>query len=97
MLVARVKLTELSSNRPKMGFSVKGKGEAPYMEGECRMTVFDATSNARFFDYRSGDGRLCAPHPRLPYSERGHYHGPAPQRFNLSVFQDISLNQWMAL
>ena len=55
MLVARVKLTELSSNRPKMGFSVKGKGEAPYMEGECRMTVFDATCNARFFDYRSGD------------------------------------------
>ena len=29
--------------------------EGAAFEGECRMAVFDATSNARTFDYRSGD------------------------------------------
>ena len=68
-----------------------------YMEGECRMTVFDATANARTFDYRAGDVGFV---PRT----LGHYienMGTTTSRllnvFNLPKFQDISLNQWMAL
>ena len=94
MLVARVTLM-VSFNQPKVGFSVKGK--APYMEGECRMTVFDATSNARTFDYRS-DNVGYAPRAFGQHIENA---GTTTARllnvFNLPVFQDISLNQWMAL
>jgi oxalate decarboxylase len=68
-----------------------------YMEGEARMTVFDATSNARTFNYRAGDVGFV---PRT----LGHYIeniGSTPVRvinvFNHSVYEDISLNQWMAL
>jgi oxalate decarboxylase len=68
-----------------------------YMAGEARMTVFDATSNARTFDYRAGD---------VGYVPRtlGHYIenvGSTPVRvinvFNSPVYEDVSLNQWMAL
>jgi oxalate decarboxylase len=68
-----------------------------YMEGEARMTVFDATSKARTFNYRAGDVGFV---PRT----LGHYIeniGSVPIRmlnvFNGPKFQDVSLNQWMAL
>src|SRR5271166_322728 len=68
-----------------------------YMEGEARMTVFDATSNARTFNYRAGDIGFV---PRT----LGHYienTGSTPVRvinvFNSPVYEDVSLNQWMAL
>ena len=68
-----------------------------YIEGEARMTVFDATSNARTFDYRAGDVGFV---PRT----LGHYIeniGSTPVRvinvFNSPVYEDVSLNQWMAL
>ncbi len=68
-----------------------------YLEGEARMTVFDATSNARTFNYRAGDVGFV---PRT----LGHYienTGPTPVRlinvFNSPVYEDVSLNQWMAL
>jgi oxalate decarboxylase len=68
-----------------------------YLEGEARMTVFDATSKARTFNYRSGDVGFV---PRT----LGHYIeniGPATVRvinvFNRPKFEDVSLNQWMAL
>jgi oxalate decarboxylase len=68
-----------------------------YLEGEARMTVFDATSKARTFNYRGGDVGFV---PRT----MGHYIenvGSAPLRvlnvFNGPKFEDISLNQWMAL
>jgi len=68
-----------------------------YMGGEARMTVFDATNNARTFNYRAGDVGFV---PRT----LGHYienTGTTPVRvmnvFNHPVYEDISLNQWMAL
>lgn len=68
-----------------------------YLEGEARMTVFDATSKARTFNYRSGDVGFV---PRT----LGHYienTGTTTARvlnvFNKPKFKDISLNQWMAL
>ena len=68
-----------------------------YLEGEARMTVFDATSKARTFNYHSGDVGFV---PRT----MGHYIeniGSTAVRvinvFNRPKFEDISLNQWLAL
>jgi oxalate decarboxylase len=68
-----------------------------YLEGQARMTVFDATSKARTFNYTSGDVGFV---PRT----MGHYIeniGPTTLRlinvFNKPRYKDISLNNWMAL
>jgi oxalate decarboxylase len=68
-----------------------------YVEGEARMTVFDATSKARTFNYRAGDVGFV---PRT----QGHYienTGGTKVRvinvFNSKHCKEISLNQWMAL
>lgn len=68
-----------------------------YLDGEARMTVFDATSKARTFNFRAGDVGFV---PRT----MGHYIenvGSTPLRvinvFNTPKFRDLSLNQWMAL
>ncbi len=68
-----------------------------YLEGEARMTVFNATANARTFNYRAGDVGFV---PRT----LGHYIeniGSTTMRcinvFNTSKYKDISLNNWMAL
>ncbi len=68
-----------------------------YVAGQGRMTVFDATANARTFDFRAGDVGWV---PRT----LGHYienTGNEPLQvinvFNSKDYKDISLNQWMAL
>lgn len=68
-----------------------------YMQGEARMTVFDATAKARTFNYRSGDVGFV---PRTT----GHYIeniGTTTLKvisvFNTPQFSDISLRQWLAL
>ncbi|MEN7529384.1 MULTISPECIES: cupin domain-containing protein [unclassified Cupriavidus] len=68
-----------------------------YLEGEARMTVFDATSKARTFNFQAGDVGFV---PRT----MGHYIeniGTTTMRvinvFNSKHCTDISLNQWMAL
>ncbi|QFY63630.1 cupin domain-containing protein (plasmid) [Rhizobium grahamii] len=68
-----------------------------YIEGEARMTVFDATSKARTFNYRAGDVGFV---PRT----LGHYienTGTTPVKvvnvFNSRLCTDVSLNRWMAL
>ncbi len=68
-----------------------------YLEGEARMTVFDATSKARTFNYTSGDVGFV---PKT----LGHYIeniGTTTLRllnvFNSPKYKDVSLNNWMAL
>ena len=68
-----------------------------YLEGEARMTVFDATNKARTFNYSAGDVGFV---PRT----LGHYienTGSTTVRvinvFNTAKYKDISLNNWMAL
>lgn len=68
-----------------------------YLEGEARMTVFDATNKARTFDYSAGDVGFV---PRT----LGHYienTGNSIVRvinvFNKPKYKDVSLNNWMAL
>src|SRR5208282_558858 len=68
-----------------------------YLAGEARMTVFDATSKARTFNYRAGDVGFV---PRT----MGHYIENIGSTtvhvinvFNGPKYKDMSLNQWMAL
>jgi oxalate decarboxylase len=68
-----------------------------YIEGSGRMTVFAAEQRARTFDYQAGDVGY------VPFA-MGHYienTGDTPLRFlemfRSARFQDVSLNQWMAL
>ncbi len=68
-----------------------------YLEGEARMTVFNATAKARTFNYRAGDVGFV---PRT----MGHYIeniGATTMRcinvFNTPKYKDVSLNNWMAL
>jgi oxalate decarboxylase len=68
-----------------------------YIEGKGRMTVFASEGKARTFDYQAGDVGY------VPFA-MGHYvenTGDIPLRFlemfKSSRFEDVSLNQWMAL
>ena len=68
-----------------------------YLEGEARMTVFDATSKARTFNYTVGDVGFV---PRT----LGHYIENIGETtlklinvFNSPKYKDVSLNNWMAL
>ncbi|KAJ3883908.1 oxalate decarboxylase [Lentinula edodes] len=67
------------------------------LEGEARITIFAANSNARTFNFQAGDIGF------IPASY-GHYventgNGTLKylEVFNSDRFQDISLNQWLAL
>ena len=68
-----------------------------YIKGEARMTVFDATANARTFNYRAGDVGYV-PKTLVHYIENT---GMEPMRvinvFKSPRYSDVSLNQWMAL
>jgi len=68
-----------------------------YLSGEARMTVFDATSKARTFNYRAGDVGYV-PKTMAHYIEN---IGTEPVRvlniFNTPIYKDVSLNQWLAL
>jgi oxalate decarboxylase len=68
-----------------------------FIEGTARMGVFASEGKSRTFDYRSGDVGY------VPFA-MGHYienTGDTPLRFlemfKSPRFQDVSLNQWMAL
>ncbi len=68
-----------------------------YLQGKGRMTVFAANGAARTFDYRAGDVGY------VPFAN-GHYIENTGTEtlwfleiFKSSRFQDVSLNQWMAL
>jgi oxalate decarboxylase len=68
-----------------------------FIEGQARLTVFAAEGKARTFDFRAGDVGS------VPFA-MGHYvenTGPGPLRylemFATERFQDLSLNQWLAL
>ncbi|KAJ7049513.1 oxalate decarboxylase [Mycena amicta] len=58
-----------------------------FLEGEARMTLFAAEGNARTFDYQPGDIGLLFDSKTLRYLEI----------LNGALFQDLSLNQWLAL
>ncbi|NQX62125.1 oxalate decarboxylase family bicupin [Paenibacillus qinlingensis] len=68
-----------------------------YLTGQGRMTVFAGDGNARTFDYRAGDVGY------VPFA-LGHYVQNTGtqslwflEMFKSDRFEDVSLNQWMAL
>ncbi|MDQ6421731.1 oxalate decarboxylase family bicupin [Paenibacillus sp. LHD-117] len=68
-----------------------------YLTGQGRMTVFGSEGNARTFDFRAGDVGY------VPFAF-GHYIQNTGtetlwflEMFKSDRFQDLSLNQWMAL
>lgn len=68
-----------------------------YLTGQGRMTVFAGNGTARTFDYRAGDVGY------VPFAY-GHYiqnTGTQPlwflEMFKSDRFEDVSLNQWLAL
>lgn len=68
-----------------------------YLTGQGRMTVFTGNGTARTFDYRAGDVGY------VPFAT-GHYVQNTGtetlwflEMFKASRFEDVSLNQWMAL
>lgn len=68
-----------------------------YLQGTGRMTVFAGNCTARTFDYRAGDVGY------VPFAN-GHYIENTGTEtlwfleiFKSDRFQDVSLNQWMAL
>ncbi|WP_373290324.1 oxalate decarboxylase family bicupin [Neoroseomonas lacus] len=68
-----------------------------YIQGEARMTVFDATSKARTFNYRAGDVGYV-PKTLAHYIENiGTTPVRLPNVFNKPEFKDVALNQWLAL
>ncbi|KAG8739974.1 hypothetical protein FRC10_004941 [Ceratobasidium sp. 414] len=71
--------------------------QTPNSEGNARITVFAASANARTFNYQAGDIGYVPP-------SFGHYVeniGNTTLRFleifNADKYEDISLNQWLAL
>ena len=68
-----------------------------YISGKARMTVFDAVSNARTFDYQAGDVGYV-PRTLSHYIEN---IGDEPVRvlnvFHKAKYSDVSLNNWLAL
>jgi len=68
-----------------------------YISGEAQMTVFDATSNARTFNYRAGDVGYV-PRTLAHYIENvGNTPVHVINVFKSPQYSDVSLNQWMAL
>jgi oxalate decarboxylase len=68
-----------------------------YLTGQGRMTVFNGNGAARTFDYRAGDVGY------VPFAT-GHYIQNTAtetlwflEMFKSNRFEDISLNQWVAL
>ncbi len=68
-----------------------------YISGKARMTVFDAVSNARTFDFVAGDVGYV-PKTLAHYIENT---GDEPVRvlnvFHTGQYRDVSLNNWLAL
>ncbi|KXN81649.1 Oxalate decarboxylase OxdC, partial [Leucoagaricus sp. SymC.cos] len=77
-----------------------------FIEGSARMTIFAAESNAHTFDYQAGDIGYVPATFEVVFTEAsaGHYVENVGNTtvkyleiFRSDKFQDISLNQWLAL
>ncbi|KAF8230591.1 oxalate oxidase [Tricholoma matsutake] len=68
-----------------------------FIEGQARVTIFASQSNARTFDYQAGDIGYV-PSPMGHYVQNiGNTTLKFLEIFNSPKFEDISLNQWLAL
>jgi len=68
-----------------------------FLEGQARVTIFASQANARTFDYQAGDIGYV-PSPFGHYVQNiGNTTLKYLEIFNSAKFEDVSLNQWLAL
>ncbi|KAB5591791.1 Oxalate decarboxylase [Ceratobasidium theobromae] len=68
-----------------------------FIEGNARITVFAAQANARTFDYQAGDIGYVPPSFGHYVENIGNTTLKFLEIFNADKYEDISLNQWLAL
>ncbi|CAE6464402.1 unnamed protein product [Rhizoctonia solani] len=68
-----------------------------FVEGNARVTVFASSGNARTFDYQAGDVGYVPPSFGHYIENIGNTTLKYLEIFNTDVYEDISLNQWLAL
>ncbi|KZS92561.1 oxalate decarboxylase [Sistotremastrum niveocremeum HHB9708] len=68
-----------------------------FLEGQGRVTLFAAQSNARTFDYQAGDIGYVPPSFGHYVENTGNTTLKYLEIFASDRYQDISLNQWLAL
>ncbi|KAF8712316.1 Oxalate Decarboxylase, partial [Rhizoctonia solani] len=68
-----------------------------FIEGEARITVFAAQGNARTFNYQAGDIGYVPPSFGHYVENIGNTTLKFLEIFNSDKYEDISLNQWLAL
>jgi len=68
-----------------------------YISGQARVTIFAANGNARTFDYQAGDVGYVPPTNGHYVENIGNETLHFLEIFKTDRFQDISLNQWLAL
>ncbi|KAB5591242.1 Oxalate decarboxylase [Ceratobasidium theobromae] len=68
-----------------------------FIEGNARITVFAASGNARTFNYQAGDIGYVPPSFGHYVENIGNTTLKFLEIFNSDIYEDISLNQWLAL
>ncbi|GAB1522187.1 hypothetical protein RhiTH_005299 [Rhizoctonia solani] len=68
-----------------------------YPEGTARVTVFASSGNARTFDYQAGDIGYVPPTFGHYVENTGNTTMKYLEIFKTDIYEDISLNQWLAL
>ncbi|CAE6380903.1 unnamed protein product [Rhizoctonia solani] len=68
-----------------------------FLEGNARVTVFASSGNARTFDYQAGDVGYVPPSFGHYVENIGNTTLKYLEIFKTDLYQDISLNQWLAL
>ncbi|KAG9126569.1 hypothetical protein FRC07_002942 [Ceratobasidium sp. 392] len=68
-----------------------------FIEGYARITVFAASANARTFNYQAGDIGYVPPSFGHYVENIGNTTLKFLEIFNADKYEDISLNQWLAL
>ncbi|CAE6505854.1 unnamed protein product [Rhizoctonia solani] len=66
-------------------------------EGNARVTVFASSANARTFDYQAGDIGYVPPTFGHYVENTGNTTMKYLEIFKTDIYEDISLNQWLAL
>ncbi|KAH7344215.1 oxalate decarboxylase [Rhizoctonia solani] len=68
-----------------------------FLQGNARITVFASSANARTFDYQAGDVGYIPPTFGHYVENTGNTTLKYLEIFNSNIYEDISLNQWLAL
>ncbi|CAE6452476.1 unnamed protein product [Rhizoctonia solani] len=68
-----------------------------FLEGNARVTVFASSGNARTFDYQAGDVGYVPPTFGHYVENTGNTTMKYLEIFKTDIYEDISLNQWLAL